>query len=129
MIVPNWVRVDSIRAIHETSLARHGGAAGLRDAALLESALGHPQQRFVRNAQATLTQLAGAYASAITSYYPFIDGNKRTAFLAASVFLLDNGWRLHADQAAAAIATLKLAGGQWTEEQFTDWLDLNSKQV
>jgi death-on-curing protein len=115
--------------MHETSLARHGGAVGFRDDALLNSALGRPQQRFVREANATLIQLASAYASGITTYYPFIDGNKRTAFLTAAVFLLDNGWRLKTDQAAAAIATLKLAGGLWTEEQFADWLDLNSVRI
>jgi len=128
-MVPNWVRVESVRAIHETSLARHGGVAGVRDIALLESALGRPQQRFIRDAHATLIQLAGAYASAITSYYPFVDGNKRIAFLTAAVFLLDNGWRLKADQAAATIATQKLAGGQWNEQEFIDWLDLHSERV
>jgi death-on-curing protein len=126
VIEPKWVLLATVRAIHEVQLARHGGSSGIRDEGLLESALARPQQIFHYEDQPSLTRLAGAYAFGIAKNHPFFDGNKRTAFVTAAVFLADNGWRLVAEQAEATVATLRLAGGEWTEHQYSAWLTENS---
>jgi death-on-curing protein len=118
---PTWVLKAAVEAMHDAQLVEHGGAAGLRDAGLLESALARAPNLMVYG-DGDLPALAAAYAFGITRDHPFIDGNKRTAFLAAYVFLRVNGLRLEADEVAATNHVLALASGDATEAEFAGWL-------
>ena len=102
-------------------LAEHGGAPGLRDEGLLESALARPRHLHAHGEEDRCT-LAAAYGFGLVRNHPFIDGNKRTAFLATYVFLRTNGLRLVAEEADAAQAMLTLAAGHMDEEAFAHWL-------
>jgi death-on-curing protein len=86
-----------IEAIHDEQLRLHGGAAGLRDEGMLESALSRPLQK-LNYTEADVFELAAAYLFGLVKNHPFIDGNKRTAFLAADVFLALNGWSVESSQ-------------------------------
>jgi len=119
---PIWLQREFIIAVHERLIADHGGSSGLRDAGLLESALARPRHQF-HYGQPSLTGLAAAYAVGIAKNHAFVDGNKRTAFVAAVVFLERNGMHLTAAEAEATIAMVRVAEGSMTEKQFTRWLD------
>lgn len=119
---PIWLKREFIIAVHERLIADHGGSSGLRDAGLLEAALARPQHQF-NYGEPSLTELAAAYAVGIAKNHAFVDGNKRTAFVAAVVFLERNGLRLNASEAEATIAMLRVAEGSMTQKQFTRWLD------
>lgn len=121
MTEPLWLLRSVVEAVHDAQLAEHGGAAGLRDAALLESALARPQQLHAYGS-ASLFDLAGSYAAAIIRNHPFIDGNKRTGFLAAYLFLRLNGCRLVADEAEIVLIIRRLAAGDLADEVFAQWL-------
>jgi death on curing protein len=125
---PRWLSVAAILAIHERLIVEHGGAAGLRDLALLESALASPlnQRAYAR---ANAFRLAAAYASALTRNHPFDDGNKRVALTAAGVFLELNGYRLTATEEDAAGATRALAERAMDEAAFADWLRRSSVKI
>jgi death-on-curing protein len=118
---PVWVLRSVIEAVHEAQLAEHGGASGLLDPALLESALARPLNLRAYG-QGDICMLAAAYASGIVRNHPFIDGNKRTGFLAAYVFLRLNGLDLTASEASAAEVMLALASGEMSEDEFAGWL-------
>jgi death-on-curing protein len=121
-----WIEVPVIYAIHEEQLAEHGGGLGLRDVGLLESALGRP-----KNAAAygnpNLFQLAAAYGYGISRNHPFIDGNKRTAFIATELFLELNGYELSADDASCVMTMLTVAAGDMDESAFANWLRSRSE--
>lgn len=125
---PRWLSAAAILAIHERLIAEHGGAAGLRDARLLESALASPPNHLAY-AGADIFLLAAAYASALTRNHPFHDGNKRVALTAAGVFLEMNGYRLTAPEADAAGAARALAERAMDEATFADWLRRSSAKV
>lgn len=118
---PEWVSRLVLIAGHEELLAAHGGAAGLRDEGLLDSALARPHQ-LLAYGKPDLFELAAAYASGIVRNHPFVDGNKRASFLAAALFLESNGQRLTAAEAEAAAAVFALAAGRIPEEGFAAWL-------
>jgi death-on-curing protein len=118
---PIWALPSVIAAVHDAQVAEHGGAAGMRDAGLLASALARPRNLHAYG-ETDVCRLAAAYASGIVRNHPFVDGNKRTAFLAAYVFLGLNGLDLGADEAEAAATMLMLASGDIEEEAFADWL-------
>jgi death-on-curing protein len=118
---PAWVLPSVIAAIHDAQLAEHGGAAGTRDAGLLGSALARPRNLHAYG-ETDVCRLAAAYAAGIVRNHPFVDGNKRTAFLAAYVFLGLNDLELGADEVEAAAAMLALASGDVEEEAFANWL-------
>jgi len=109
---------------HDLSLAVHGGAAGVRDAGLLDSALARPRNLHAYG-EGDAAALAAAYAFGIVRNHPFIDGNKRSAFLTAALFLELNGFRFVAGEADAAVRTLALAAGEMGEEEFAAWLREN----
>ena len=94
----------------------------MRDEGLLDSALARPQNRFHYEGVAELAALAATYAGAIAANHPFIDGNKRTAFLAAGLFLEKNGRRLEADQVDSALTILALAAGKLTIDELAAWI-------
>jgi len=118
---PIWLLPQTVLACHTEGLRQHGGSDGLRDEGLLASALARPQHLFAYE-QAGLCRLAAASPFGIIENHPFVDGNKRTAFLAAAVFLERNGMRLVADPAHAAVFVLALADGSLDEPAFASWL-------
>lgn len=116
-----WISKRALLLLHDESLAQHGGASGIRDEELLESALARPEN-LVAYGSPDLAELAASYAFGLAKNHPFTDGNKRAAFLAAGLFLALNGQRLVAPQAEATIMVLDLAAGEITETAFADWL-------
>lgn len=128
MTEPVWVTEEDCLSFHDKLLARFGGAAGVRDRGLLESALARPQHRFAYE-QASLHELAATYAHGIVKNHPFIDGNKRTGFLAAALFLEANGVRFRAREEDAVVQTLALAAGAIGVEEFAAWLAAVSVEV
>ncbi len=128
MSPPFWLSKAAILAIHGRLLAEHGGPSGLRDESLLESALAAPLSHFEYD-QADVFMLAATYANALTSNHPFIDGNKRTAFAAAGVFLELIGYRLMASEPDAVLAVLALSRGEMSAEDFRNWLRISSKKL
>jgi death on curing protein len=107
-------------------LAEHGGASGVRDSGLLDSALARSRNLHARG-ENDLCTLAASYAFGIVRNHPFVDGNKRTAFLAAYVFLRLNGLDLIADKPGATWAMLALAAGDLSENEYAAWLRANTK--
>lgn len=116
-----WLSRRALELLHDESLAQHGGASGLRDEGLLESALMRAPN-LAAYEQPDHAALAAAYAHGLAKNHPFVDGNKRAAFLAAGVFLGLNGWRLTATQAEATLAVFGLAAGDLDEDMFADWI-------
>ena len=116
-----WIDVAVIYAVHNQQLAEHGGSAGVRDAGLLESALARPQN-LVAYGEPDVHDLAAAYGYGIARNHPFIDGNKRTAFVAVELFLSLNGFNLTATDVDCVITMLALAAGELREEAFARWL-------
>jgi death on curing protein len=111
-----WLTLEDIHCIHETSIGQAGGAHGIRDQGLMESALARPLNQHAYG-QDDIFLLAASYAEGISRNHPFVDGNKRTAFAAADLFLLDNGYDLQsskADEHADMIETL--AQGKVTKD-------------
>ena len=106
-------------------IARFGGSAGIRDAGLLESALARPANISHYDNHADLTRLAAAYAGGIVQNRPFVDGNKRTGFIAAYVFLDLNGSALVADEVSATAMTSSLAASEIDEDDYGGWLAEN----
>jgi death on curing protein len=110
-----------VLAIHDEQLAHHGGSSGLRDSALLESALNRPLNKW-NYEKAELPELAAAYAFGIARNHPFVDGNKRTSLLAMYTFLGVNGIDFIVPEADAAAIILSLAAGEVTEESLARWI-------
>ena len=118
-----WLLEETIIAIHHRQIAEHGGGEGLRDEGLLSSALARPQNLFAYGQPAPdLAALAAAYAYGIARDHPFVDGNKRTALIAARTFLLLNGVNLEAAQDEKFLTFQSLAAGSLTEDDLADWI-------
>lgn len=125
---PVWIDVRDALALHDRLLALEGGAAGLRDEGLLQSALARPQQLRAYQSEADVIQMAAAYTAGIVRDHPFIDGNKRTGFVVGVLFLELNGYRFVASEEDAAEAVLSLADGRLKEEAFAEWMRVNAKR-
>jgi death-on-curing protein len=125
---PSWLRVDAVLAIHDRLLAEHGGSAGVRDEALLDSALARPRN-LVSYGKPSMFDLAAAYAFGIIKNHPFIDGNKRTGFIAAFVFLGINGIDLVAEESDVVRRTLAAAANEMSEKACASWLREHSRVV
>ena len=120
-----WVNRQALLLLHAESTAEHGGAAGLRDAGLLDSALARAQNLVAYShpdRQPDYAQLAAAYGFGLAKNHAFVDGNKRAAFLATGLFLALNGYRLTATQADATLTVLALAAGEIDETAFANWI-------
>ena len=123
---PNWLTKESIHAIHSLSISWFGGADGLRDAQALDASLNRPLQHFnYADPEPTIHELAAVYCSGIVKSHPFIDGNKRTGFMAAYSFLGINGYQLTATEEEAAVQILALAASRLSDEELTAWLKIN----
>jgi death-on-curing protein len=116
-----WIDKRALLLLHGESLSEHGGAGGMRDESVFDSALARPLDLAVYG-EPDLADLAAAYASGIAQSRPFVDGNKRAAFLAAGLFLALNGVRLRAPRAEAIGAVPALAAGELEEAAFAEWL-------
>lgn len=124
MTRPVWIEEAVVLALHEEHLAEHGGAVGIRDGGLLQSALARPQH-LAAYGKPDMAALAAAYGYGIVRNYPFIDGNKRTAFTVTELFLVLNGYGLMADDPECVVTMLRLAEGSLSEAEFADWLRTN----
>ncbi|MEZ5455612.1 MAG: type II toxin-antitoxin system death-on-curing family toxin [Lysobacteraceae bacterium] len=116
-----WVDKQALLLLHSESLAEHGGLVGMRDEGLLDSALARPLNLAAYGAP-DLADLAAIYGVGLAKNHPFLDGNKRAAFLAVGLFLYINGYRLQTDQASATHAMLAVAAGELDEAEFAGWL-------
>jgi death-on-curing protein len=116
-----WIDRKLLALLHDESLAMHGGASGLRDAGLLDAALARPLD-LAAYGEPDLAALAASYAFGLAQNHPFVDGNKRAAFLSVGLFLGLNGHRLTASQAEATVAMFGLASGDIDEATFAAWL-------
>ena len=123
-----WVAESVVYAIHESQLGEHGGIAGIRDEGLLSSALARPQNLAAYGKDADAASLAAANAFGIARNHPFLDGNKRTAFVVLELFLNLNGWILDADDAACIAIMFSLAAGELSEKALAAWLRENTEQ-
>ncbi len=121
MTEPDWITLDLALAIHDEQLGEHGGAEGVRDQGLLESALARPRNGWAYGVT-DICALAASVCHGIARNHPFIDGNKRTAYVAAETFLVLNGLQLTSSDAESVAAMLDLAAGEMTEEEFAAWL-------
>lgn len=121
-----WLDPDVLRAVHEEQLAEHGGAAGTRDEGLFESALARPRN-LAAYGDPDVAELAAAYGFGLARNHPFIDGNKRTAFVAVELFLELNGHELTATDADCVMTLLAVAAGQMDETTFARWLRQHSR--
>lgn len=124
---PIWLRIEAILAAHDDQLAEHGGGVGVRDQGLLESALARPLNLHAYG-EPSLPRLAAAYAFGIARNHPFVDGNKRTALVAAELFLGLNGWDLTATDVECVEVFLSLAAGELGEEELAAWINRKSKR-
>jgi death-on-curing protein len=124
---PIWIETAEAIALHERLLAIDGGAAGVRDRALLESALARPRQRVAYAERASIVELAAAYTAGLVKNHPFIDGNKRTGFVVGILFLELNGFHFVAGEEAAAETVIALATGELDEDGYARFLAENSR--
>lgn len=122
---PKWISRKALLLLHEESLAEFGGARGLRDDGLLDSALARPRNVQAYNPDSTIADLAAAYGFGLAKNHAFIDGNKRAAFLCIGLFLAVNGYRLKADQVDAIQTMLAVAGGDLDEPGLSAWIARN----
>ena len=129
-----WITKSALKLLHDESLSTHGGGAGLRDEGLLDSALARPLNLITYAAVDSppdFAALAASYTVGLAKNHPFVDGNKRAAFLATGLFLYLNGYRLDATQSEATLTMLAVATGDITEDAFAEWLRVHShkKQI
>jgi death on curing protein len=124
MSEPIWIEEDLVLAIHDRQLAEHGGAEGVRDMSLLRSALARPQNQLAY-LQSSIIELAARYMAGIVRNHPFVDGNKRTAFVVGVLFLELNGHPFTASEEAAAQAILELAARRIDESGLVAFLRAN----
>lgn len=119
----HWVWLDRavLIAAHDEQLAEHGGAAGFRDEGLFDSALARPLN-LANYESPDVSALAASYAVALAKNHPFVDGNKRTAFVAMELFLWLNGQDLNAGDVECVLAMLAVAAGEWDEATLAAWL-------
>ena len=118
---PVWISRAVLEAIHDAQLREHGGSAGIRDEGLLDSAMNRPRNKHAYGEQ-DLSVLAAAYAFGIAKNHGFVDGNKRTAFVAAALFLAINGLELAAPEPEVVDVMNRLASGKLTEAAFAAWV-------
>lgn len=125
MSEPKWLLQELVLSVQQMLIAEHGGLPGVRDLALLESALNRPKQQIAYGDEYGLPELAASYCYGLARNHCFVDGNKRIALTAAGVFLEMNGFELNAAEADAVLIIEKLAAGQIEEIDLAAWLTDN----
>jgi death-on-curing protein len=123
-----WLSRRVVTAIHLRQIQRHGGGHGIRDEGLLDSALARPEN-LAAYGEPTVFELGASYAFGIARNHPFIDGNKRTSFVAATLFLRMNGHQFQAEQAEAAVVFIRLAAGEFSEAELAEWFRRNTSPI
>lgn len=122
MDTPRWLLASTIAAIHQMQIAEHGGSHGVRDEALLESAMARPENLFAYGGAPTIFDLAAAYGYGIAKNHPFVDGNKRVAWVATRTFLRINGMDIDASREDKYLTMYGVASGDVSEGEFAQWL-------
>ena len=128
-VEPRWLAKADVIELHDYVLARTGGSSGLRDEGLLESALARPLNRWSYEAVEDIRDLAATYGIGLAKNHPFIDGNKRAAFLGVGLFLELNGWMLTATDDDAIETFYAVASSQMDEDALAAWVRTNSAAV
>lgn len=118
---PVWILDEVVESVHSMLLAEHGGGIGIRDKALLDSALARAKQKFSYDSDVSIFDLAAAYSFGIAKNHPFVDGNKRTAFTIGTLFLEVNGFKLNATEVDATITFENLATDIIDENELSSW--------
>ena len=126
---PRWVTRHMLDAIHQAQIREHGGASGVRDEGLLESALARPQHKFAYAAKTEWATLAAAYAFGLAKNHGFVDGNKRVAFMASYVFLGLNGYDLVADEPEIVATIEGVAANSVTEAALAKWFRTHIQRI
>lgn len=125
-VKPRSISKKALLLLHEESLAEFGGARGMRDEGLLDSALARPQNTRAYDAESTIADLAASYGFGLAKNHTFVDGNKRAAFLSIGLFLAINGYHLKPDQVDAIQTILAVASGELDEQSLSAWIAKNS---
>jgi death-on-curing protein len=129
---PLWIEERDVLAIHDRLLALHGGATGLRDLGLLQSALARPRQHHAHSGASDVVEMAALYTAGIIRNHPFVvrygGGNKRTGFVIGVLFLELHGFEFKAGEADATQAVMALAAGTLDEAGYAAWLRENVKR-
>lgn len=120
-----WINEAIVNAIHDSQIMEHGDLDGVRDSALLQSALARPINLFSYSQDTKISDLAACYAVAIAKNHPFNDGNKRTAFVVLELFLQLNGYQLTADDNSCVYNMMGTASGEISEQQLSEWISQN----
>ena len=120
-----WINELMAKEIHDRQIRKYGGSHGIRDEGLLISALANPKNVYAYDPTHTIASLASSYGYSIAKNHPFIDGNKRTAFLVVFIFLYLNGKLLEVPEPEAVIMMQNLASGTIDQNQFTQWIEKN----
>jgi death-on-curing protein len=126
-----WISKPALVMLHDESLAEHGGAEGVRDEGLLDSALARPVNIVTYSDAAEppdVATLAASYGVGLAKNHAFVDGNKRAEFLAVGLFLALNGWRLQCSQVEATFTMLAVASGELSKDAFAAWLRAHTKK-
>jgi death on curing protein len=125
---PIWIEERDVLAIHDRLVAVHGGAPGLRDRGLLQSALARPRQHHAYADSADFVAMAALYSAGIVGNHPFVDGNKRTGFVVGVLFLELHGFDFKASEEDAAQTVWDLAAGTLDENAYARWLRVNVRR-
>lgn len=125
---PRWISKKALLLLHQESLATFGGPPGIRDEELLDSALARPRNAYAYQPESSIADLAAAYVFGLAKNHPFVDGNKRVAFLSLGIFLRVNGHRLTATQVDAIQAILAVAAGDVHERGLAAWIQANMSE-
>ena len=119
---PRWLKMNQIIAAHGMLIEEYGGDPGIRDRGLLESAINRPRDKY-HYAEASIFEMAAAYAYGLCNNHGFVDGNKRIGATAAAMFLALNGYRLRADQTELVVMMEGLASGEIGEDVLAGWIE------
>jgi death-on-curing protein len=125
---PRWINKQALLLLHAASLTAFGGSGGIRDEALLDSALARARNRFLYEPTADMAELAACYGFGVARNHPFVDGNKRAALHSIGVFLAINNCELIAPQPETIQAIMRLASNELSEVELATWIRLNSKR-
>ena len=121
-MAPKWLTLAMVRAIHSEAIAAFGGAPGIRDEGLLESAIARPRNIAAYGESPSVFEIAAAYCAGVIADHPFIDGNKRTGLLSARAFLFLNGYEFEPEEADEVRLIFALAAGETDEAEIAAWL-------
>ena len=124
---PQWIDLSVVLAIHEQQIAEHGGALGIRDLGMIESALGRPQNLILYN-DPDIFDLAAAYGYGLAQNHGFIDGNKRTAYVVTRLFLILNGYDISASAVEKVITFETVGKGEIDQAALAFWLRSHSHE-